>query len=187
MENPHQLMPQPLHDQKVTVWCGFTADFLLEPPFFEEDQNDRLQTTTVSGPRYHQMLDSVVLPALRQRLSDDEFNQLIYHQDGAPPHIYRPVKALLQDSFNHRIISRHFPTSWPPRSPDLNPLDFWLWGYLQSRVFSRNPSSLEDLKSAIREEISAISAQQLTDAVNCFSKRVGAVVESEGRHFEHLL
>ncbi|GBN65801.1 hypothetical protein AVEN_85675-1, partial [Araneus ventricosus] len=25
---------------------------------------------------------------------------------------------------------------WPSRSPDLNPCDFWLWGYLKDVVFS---------------------------------------------------
>ncbi|GBN90917.1 hypothetical protein AVEN_239312-1, partial [Araneus ventricosus] len=49
-------------------------------------------------------------------------------QDGAPPHIAATVKQLLNLHFgNGRIISRHFLTAWPPRSPDLNPCDFWLW------------------------------------------------------------
>ena len=65
-------MPQPLHDQKVTVWCGFTVDFILDPYFFEEVQNDQIQSTTVNGPRYHAMLESVVLPALRQRVAMEQ-------------------------------------------------------------------------------------------------------------------
>jgi len=187
MENPHQLLPLPLNDQKVTVWCGFTANFILNPYFFEEEQNNQLKTTTVNGSRYQEMLESFALPALHERLTDEEFGRLIFQQDGAPPHIYRPVKNRLQQSFGDRVISRHFPESWPPRSPDLNPLDFWLWGHLQSRVFARNPSNVDELKLAIRDEISVITGEQLSNAVNDFTKRVNAVVESEGRHFEHLL
>ena len=48
------------------------------------------------------------------------------------------------------------------------------------------PFSVEDMKSVIQEEIFAISTKQLTDAVSCFAKRVGAVIESKGLHFEHL-
>ncbi|GFT54173.1 hypothetical protein TNCV_699001 [Trichonephila clavipes] len=40
-----------------------------------------------------------------------------------------------------------------PRSPDLTPTDFWLWGYLKSRVYLSGPSSLSELKYAIRREL----------------------------------
>jgi len=177
-------MPQPLNDEKVTVWCGFTSSFILGPYFFEQEQNG--QPVTVNGARYHEMLENFVLPALRDR-PDDQMERLIFQQDGAPPHIYRPVKQILQENFGNRIISRHFPNPWPARSPDLNPLDFWFWGYLKSKVFTHGRSSLEDLKSAIREEVSAINAVQLNSAVQNFSKRVQILVEVEGGHFEHLL
>ena len=48
-------------------------------------------------------------------------------QDGAPPHIARRVKDLLGTSFgDNRVLSRHFPHAWPPRSPDLSPYDYWI-------------------------------------------------------------
>ncbi|GBN41794.1 hypothetical protein AVEN_119727-1 [Araneus ventricosus] len=53
-------------------------------------------------------------------------------QYGAPPYIATPMKKLLNLHFgNDRIISRHFSTTWPLRSPDLHPCDFLLWGYLK--------------------------------------------------------
>src|SRR6185437_4396534 len=122
------------------------------------------------------MLESFVIPALRN-LPGDQMEHLIFQQDGAPPHIYRPVKQILQESFENRIISRHFQNAWPARSPDLNPLDFWFWGYLKSRVFSHSPASLSDLKLAIRNEISAITTAQLAAAVQNFSKRVNILIE----------
>lgn len=179
-------MPQPLNDEKVTVWCGFSSDFILDPYFFEHEQNGRTRAITVNGDRYLNLLEDFVLPALRAR-PGDQIETLIFQQDGAPPHIYRPVKQVLQESFGNRIISRHFPNPWPARSPDLNPLDFWFWGYLKSRVFSHSPATLQDLKTAIREEISNITAVQLSDAVGNFSKRVNVLIEVEGGHFEHLL
>ncbi|GFX46946.1 uncharacterized protein TNCV_315691 [Trichonephila clavipes] len=51
-------------------------------------------------------------------------------QDGAPPHITRCVKDVLKHHFTvEHVISRQFLHLRPPRSPDLNPCDFWLWGY----------------------------------------------------------
>ncbi|KAJ4437726.1 hypothetical protein ANN_17871 [Periplaneta americana] len=43
-----------------------------------------------------------------------------------------------------------FPDEWPSRSPDLNPCDFWLWGYLKDRVYQGNIRSLADLKASIQ-------------------------------------
>ncbi|EFN65149.1 hypothetical protein EAG_00038, partial [Camponotus floridanus] len=38
---------------------------------------------------------------------------------------------------------------WPPRSPDLSPLDFFLWGYLKSKVYKTNPRNLNNLRRRI--------------------------------------
>ncbi|GFU07433.1 histone-lysine N-methyltransferase SETMAR [Trichonephila clavipes] len=56
-------------------------------------------------------------------------------QDGAPPHITRCVTDVPKHHFTEeRVISRQFRHLWPPRSPDLNPCDFWLWGHLKQLV-----------------------------------------------------
>ena len=76
-------------------------------------------------------------------------DQIIFMQDGAPPHIANPVKQLLKRHFeNARIISRHFFTGWLFRSPDLNPSDFWLWGYLKNVVFNTPIAHLDELKTS---------------------------------------
>lgn len=164
-----------------------TSKFILEPHFFEEDDaGGALKTVTVNGQRYERLLTNFVLPKLRD-LPEEEQQLIIFQQDGAPPHIFRPVKDILREFFGPRIISRHFPEQWPPRSPDLSPLDYWLWGYLKSRVFAHGPETLEALKDAIKEEISLISPEQLRQAVEHFAVRVSAVIEQNGGHFEHFL
>ena len=56
-------------------------------------------------------------------------------QDGALPHITHCMKQLLCRRFGgERIISRQFSTAWPPRFPDLNTSNFWLWKYLKFMV-----------------------------------------------------
>ncbi|KFM75033.1 hypothetical protein X975_05140, partial [Stegodyphus mimosarum] len=60
---------------------------------------------------------------------------MIFMRDGTPPHVAVQVQQILRQKFTtERVISRYFRTAWPPRSPDLTPCDFWLWGYLKSKV-----------------------------------------------------
>ena len=43
-----------------------------------------------------------------------------------------------------------------PKSPDLTPLDFRLWGYLKDHVYSQQLTTLQQLRDAIQDELEAI-------------------------------
>ncbi|GFV16983.1 hypothetical protein TNCV_4282151 [Trichonephila clavipes] len=43
----------------------------------------------------------------------------------------RATIDLLKDTFGDRLISRFGPVNWPPRSCDLTPLVYFLWGYVK--------------------------------------------------------
>ncbi|GBM67333.1 hypothetical protein AVEN_97308-1 [Araneus ventricosus] len=141
----------PLHSQKVTVWCCFTAAFIVGLFFFEEIGPSRPVTCIVNGTRYESLLRNQFIPALQQPGCVDS---TIFMQDGTPSHIATSVKQLLNLQFgNDRIISRYFPTAWPPRSPDLNPCDLWLWGYLKDAVNGGPIANLDELKNRITQHI----------------------------------
>ncbi|GFV30094.1 hypothetical protein TNCV_1107441 [Trichonephila clavipes] len=53
-----------------------------------------------------------------------------------------PQSDLLKDTFGDRLISRFGPVNWPPRSCDLTPLDYFLWGYVKSLVYADKPHTL---------------------------------------------
>ncbi|KZC06776.1 hypothetical protein WN55_07549 [Dufourea novaeangliae] len=42
------------------------------------------------------------------------------------------------------------------RSPDLTPLDFYLWGKLKQQVYNEIPTTKEDMKESIRRACAAI-------------------------------
>ena len=92
-----------LFDAKVTVWYGITATFVLGPFFFEETTPTGPATCSVTGFRYATMLKNYVLPELRRR---NTLNDIVWMQDGAPPHITRSIKRRLDQHFGDRIISR---------------------------------------------------------------------------------
>ena len=62
----------------------------------------------------------------------------------------------MTEFFRHKIIALHHPYEWPPRSPDLTPCDFFLWGYLKSKVYQTAPSDIQDLTQRIVSEADAI-------------------------------
>ncbi|GFS82100.1 transposable element Tc3 transposase [Trichonephila clavipes] len=70
-------------------------------------------------------------------LNNHDVQELWFQQDGATCHTARATIDLLKDTFGDRLISRFGPVSWPPRSCDLTPLDYFLWGYVKSLVYAR--------------------------------------------------
>jgi hypothetical protein len=180
-ENPHQVLQTPLHDEYVTVWCGFTADFIIGPYFFERPSSHGFTPLTVNGSRYYTMLAQFVVPALNSRHC---LPGIIFQQDGAPPHIQTDVINLLRREFNGSVISRGFDLSWPPRSPDLSPADFFLWGLLKSKVYLKSPKNIEELKAAIQLSVRSIEKDQFRSAVSAFVTRIVLVSEVSGGHIE---
>jgi hypothetical protein len=105
----------------------FTSEFILGPYFFEETNSHLTQTVTVTSARYAKMINDHLIPELTSRKCLD---QIIFQQDGAPPHTSILVHQLLREYFNNRVISNGLEIKWPPRSPDFSQSDYWLWGYL---------------------------------------------------------
>jgi hypothetical protein len=71
-------------------------------------------------------------------------------QNGASSHTANSTMEMLKQFFDDRIISKNL---WPPRSPDLTPPDYFLWGYLKQVVYSNRPQTFEDLKQNIEVSI----------------------------------
>ena len=58
-------------------------------------------------------------------------------------------------------MSKNGDLEWPPRSPDLTVPDYFLWGYLKSKVYASKPKTIDELKCNIRAEIAAIETSKL--------------------------
>ncbi|GFU79014.1 uncharacterized protein TNCV_308541 [Trichonephila clavipes] len=64
-DNPHSTLRVPLHSPKVTVWCGFSASFILGPYFFEELGAGGPVTCSITGQRYASLLRNKIIPDLQ--------------------------------------------------------------------------------------------------------------------------
>ena len=74
--------------------------------------------------------------------------------------------------------------SWPLRSPDLTAPDLFLWRYLKQRAFTKNKSSLADLKENILQEIRSILKVTLQAVMNIILER--AILCEEEKNEGHL-
>lgn len=110
---------------------------------------------TVNGERYRDMLQRYFF----DQLHGLDISDMWFQQDGATSHTAGETIDLLKSKFGERVISRNGPVNWPPRSCDLTPLDFFLWGYVKSLVYANKPEMLEDLRANIEREIAAIPVE----------------------------
>jgi hypothetical protein len=78
---------------------------------------------TITGIVYLDMLQQFFVPQLGE---DNQEGRSHFQQDGAPPHYLGEVRDYLNTRFPGRWICRAAPKAWPPRSPDLTRLDFFL-------------------------------------------------------------
>ena len=62
------------------------------------------------------------------------------------PHSSREVNRWFNDNYFDGWIGRYSKHAWPPRSPDLNVCDFYLWDHLKQIVYSTPVNSLDELQ-----------------------------------------
>lgn len=165
--NPHRLMPVAQQGPGVMVWCGILDNTIIGPYFFDKG--------TVNGEQYLRMLETYLWPAVCGR------QDIFFQQDGAQPHYALTVRAFLDEKFGDRWIGRRGPVDWPPRSPDLTPPDFWLWGFLKEQVYSRRPQNVTHLRALITEAINAIPQDVIKNVTGSVPARYATLVEKEGK------
>ena len=94
---------------------------------------------TAKKENYLEMLKEFFWPKV---LRTAEYKKTNFQQDGARPHTTAIVQTWLKGEFGKKLVDKDL---WPPRSPDLNPCDFYLWGCLKSVVYNPLPKTLDDL------------------------------------------
>ena len=154
------------------VWTGSSAHFTTSPFFFK---------STVTAHSYSNLIETHLLPSLRRKR---KLSSTIFQQDGAPAHYSVKVRELLTKTFGDRAIGRGLTVKWPPRSPDLSPLDYWL----KDRIHHQGkPHDIGEMKTRITEEASKITREEMIAAINNLHQRCELVLEVNGGHFEQFL
>ena len=132
----------------------------------------------VNGAYYRDvLLMQKMLPAIKH-MSGDFF---VFQQDSAPAHRARDTVALLRRETAELIG----PELWPANSPDLNPVDYRIWGLIQERVYQTSIRDIDDLKQRLISVWSELKQSVVDKAIDQWRARLRACVRAKGKHFEH--
>lgn len=112
-------------------------------------------------------------------------NSMYFQHDGCPAHYSRIVCDWLTNEFGQKWIGRNGPILWPPLSPDLTILDFYLWGRLKQIVYSEPlDHDEEQLKQRIRDAIRSLSVEEIRRSYDELRFRVEMCADLGGALFE---
>jgi hypothetical protein len=98
----------------------------------------------------------------------------------------KPYNATLPNRWIRRAGAADEWVKWPPRSPDLTPRDFFLWGYAKERVFVP-PLQLDihELKLRITAAVETIDRNMLERVWDELDYRLDICQVTNGAHIEH--
>lgn len=179
-ENPHKVIENHFQQRfHVNVWCGLVNDKLIGPYVIEGNLN---------RDTYHAFLLNQLQTLLEEVPLETRVN-LWFQHDGAPPHSSRQVVGLLRDEFGQKVIANNGPVHWPARSPDLTPMDYFLWGWMKSQIYTTKPATREELLQRIMHVAESIKNNPavIRAATNSLISRARVCRQKNGGHFENFL
>jgi hypothetical protein len=179
-ENPHVTCEHERDSHKVYVFYTISNKNVYGPFFIKN---------IVTGMSYLDTLMNWVMPQLH-----DDSHDFISQQNGAPAHVHLDTRHYLNANLPQRWIGRAANVDLPllrcpppPRSPDLTPCDFFLWGYVKDAVFVPPlPADIDDLKRSITEAVAAVACDTLRRVWEELDYRLDIGRVEHGAHIECL-
>ena len=157
---------------KKAMMFGYVgSDGTAFPPVWAKGNADARQ--------YKSILIRHVFPNLDRTYSMGNY---IWSQDSASCHTANDILAYLE----HQLGSKGFWSKriWPANSPNLNPLDFSIWNYIEERACNIPHNSMDSLKVSVEREWAAMSKDYIRDCCSGFRCHVEAMITAEGGVFE---
>lgn len=140
----------------------------------------------LNGRQYANFLQND-LPELLEDIPLHVRRDMFYQHDGASARFSVSARRILNEKFPNSWIGRRGPMNWPARSPDLNPMDFFVWGHMKEFIYRESIDSDIELLAKLTESLEIITPQMIQRAYQNLIKRARLCIEVQGGHFEHLL
>ncbi|XP_067214134.1 uncharacterized protein [Linepithema humile] len=161
----------------INVWASVIANKVIGPYFLPPRLN---------GQTYAQFIENE-LPILLEDIPLQTRLRLIYQHDGAPAHYSRRTREILDARYPDRWIGRGGPINWPARLPDLNVLDYFIWGYIKAAVEHCRNGTEDEVREAIIAAFNTITPDIAHRATRQIVRRADLCLQARERHFEQLL
>ena len=162
---------QTKHPAQVMVLGVVASDGKKMPPYFFKPGE------RVGADVYYKVLRYNVLPWLKTNYPKGKY---VWTQDGAPCHTAKKVQQFCKTNF-----ADFWPEDfWPPSSPDLNPLDYAMWGVLDRATNKTSHPNIDSLKAAIIKEWDNLSEDFIVKSCRSFRHRIETIIANNGGHIE---
>ena len=191
----------PVNSQNNRLWCaGRKRDvdpkrLLVERAKFSAHVMVSAGISYAGKGRLHFVADKAKINAdyyvnslLPQLIEDCEKlmpGSFIFQQDGAPAHTARQTQEWLALKCPEMINK----DEWPPNSPDLNPLDYHVWGAMlhMYQKYTPKPTNKTELQAVLEKIWDDLPQQSVEKAIMSFRKRLQMCVKADGGHIEQLI
>ena len=127
-------------------------------------------TSTVNSTSYQNVLEDHLIPYIAGRA-------LIFQQDNAPAHTARSTTRFLEE--RSVVVMK-----WPPKSPDLNPIEN-LWDTVEAKVRQDTATSRNELWGKILVAWNSIDNNIIETLIYSMPRRIEAVIKAKGGHTKY--
>ena len=157
------------------VACAATTRGVTPPYFCRKG-------LSFSSEIYSDLVQDHYVPYLQSLFSPEE-GKIYFQQDGAKAHTSAESEKVLKKLFGENYITQN-----PPKSPDLNVLDYHTWDHMDQIVQKcTNIKTIADLKRELVNSYKNVNIDEVKRAVESWPKRMEACLAADGDRFEHTL
>lgn len=111
-----------------------------------------------------------------------------FQYDDATAHTTHRSLNILREMFLRHIVSLCGDIGWLPRSPNLNPWDFFLLRFLKNQLYQYRPQIVEDLKKMITHEFAAIPPEMTRKFfIENYRKILNQSIQNGSRHWSYVI
>ena len=126
---------------------------------------------------YVDVLKSVVISWCNQVIGGRPW---VWQQDSAPAHKSKETQVWLQKECYDFVPFSY----WSPSSPDLNPLDYFVWSYVENITNMTSHNTKASLIATIHRLFDELPPALIEKACSQYRIRIEAVIEAEGGYIE---
>ena len=131
----------------------------------------------INTKMYLEVMEDVVKPWIEANYPEGNY---VWQQDSSPAHKSKATQKWCEEN-----LSRYWEWGmWPPFRPDLNPLDYGIWGFIESKACDRPHNSVADLRASVDREWAAMPEAYVVQTCKAFRRHLEAMLAANGGHFE---
>ena len=170
--NEARKVPKTKKPSSIMVWGAITSNGKAPLVFIEKGEK--------MTKEYYckEILEKNLLPWAKGHFKNKRWT---FQQDSAPCHTAKITKEWCYQNLPSFISAEQ----WPSNSPDLNPMDYSIWGILESKACSSQHTSLQSLKSNLIAEWNKIDENMLKNITKTFNERLRRVINAKGGYIEN--